>query len=108
MNRLLATILLTLASFHVDALEVVEGSEPRYPMSPVCRDEAGEVTLAFYVSGEGRPEDIEVVHASSPRFVRSSIKAMEGYEFKAGSFSTEKKYLKKFSFRPEHKCSEGA
>lgn len=108
MNRLLITVFLILVPFQVGALEVIEGSEPRYPTSPICRDDAGDVTLAFSISSDGSPEDIEVVDAGSSRFVRSSIKAMARYKFKSGSFSTEKQYLKTFSFQPSYKCGEGA
>ena len=108
MNRYLIAVGLALATSNLAAQEAIEEVEPRYPMPPICKDDSGVVRLVFNISSDGKPENIEIVEATSSRFVRSSIRAMEAHKFKVGTFSTEKQYFKEFSFEPEHTCNKGA
>lgn len=105
MNKYLIAILLVLAAFNVYAQEAIEEVEPRYPMQPICKDNSGVVKLSFYISSEGKPESIEIAEATSSRFVRPSITAMEAHRFKGGTFSTDIQYVKEFNFEPEHTCN---
>ncbi|WP_111641875.1 TonB family protein [Marinimicrobium alkaliphilum] len=105
MNRYLIAVFLVFVTFHLAAQEAIEEVEPRYPMPPICKDDSGVVRLSFNISSEGTPENIEIVEATSLRFVRSSIKAMEAHKFKVGTFSTDMQYFKEFNFEPEHTCN---
>ena len=86
--------------------EAIKEVLPQYPESPVCRDDAGDITLSFYVQETGVPHKIEIVTTDSARFSRSAIKALAKYRFKINTFAIGVKYLKIFNFEPEWQCGK--
>lgn len=94
--------------FSQEAIEEVLPSYPSYPESPVCRDDAGDITLSFYILETGTPHKIEIVNTDSIRFSRSAIKTLAKYRFKANTYSIGSKYFKTFNFTPEYKCGKNS
>ena len=100
---LLAIFLLSPLCFSQEAVEEIL---PAYPESPICRDDAGNITLSFYILDIGVPHNIEIVKTDNVRFSRSAIKTLEKYRFKPSTYLVGSKYFKTFNFTPEYKCGK--
>lgn len=86
--------------------EAFEEFFPYYPTSPVCRDDAGEITLSYQILETGEPHNIEIVKTDSGRFPRSAIRTLEKYRFRPDTYSVDVTYYITFSYEPGFTCKD--